>query len=95
MENVLHMGGIEIQSPKMSGLSNAIWNVASLDGVSFADGEFGVEGRIVDAFLLLMTLAQRIAAGDVVIEEKGDSIDKKEYYDRLLKSVESLKTAQK
>jgi len=45
-------------------------------------------GQCLNQSLLVTTLAQRIAAGDIELVEKGDSIGKKEYYEKLLKSVE-------
>ena len=46
-----------------------------------------ISGKMVNVYLFVSTLAQRIAAGDVELVEKGDSIHKKEYYSRLLREI--------
>ena len=52
--------------------------------------EIYIKGCYCDAYLAILTLAQRIAAGDIEIVEKGDSADYKEYFYRLLDSCKNL-----
>lgn len=61
-------------------------------GVENIDSAYGtfINGRFVDAYLAVLTLAERIAAGDVMLVEKDDFLKKKNYYDRLLESCKTL-----
>ena len=38
-------------------------------------------------YLLTATIAQRLAAGDLELVEKGDSCGKKAYYDKLCREI--------
>lgn len=60
-----------------------------LEGVHCGESEedICVRGKAVDVYLFIGALAQRMAAGDVVLVEKGDSCKKSDYFDRLLRSL--------
>ena len=73
----------ETENPLAKALAVAGYN----NGLEW-DGKCGfvIKGRYVDAYLLSLTLAARIAAGDVEVVEKGDTLGTKEYFDRLVES---------
>lgn len=71
-------------------LSLPLWNVSHLFNVDIVENEVAYRGRAVDAYLLVSVLAQRIAAGDIEINDIGDSCGKKEYYDKLVCSCRKL-----
>lgn len=87
-----------IDNPKHEFLAKALDDISSGKGVFYFDvatnkqinyNDLCVTGQCLNQSLLIVTLAQRIAAGDIELVEKGDSIGKKEYYEKLLKSVEN------
>ena len=87
-----------IDNPRHEFLVKAMEEVSYGKGVSYFDfrknryvdhSELFFTGQCLNQSLLVTTLAQRIAAGDIELVEKGDSIGKKEYYEKLLKSVEN------
>lgn len=49
--------------------------------------EIWVKSRAIDLYLLTATIAQRLAAGDLGLVEKGDSCGKKAYYDKLCREI--------
>lgn len=59
-------------------------------GVYSKNPEIVVQGRAVDAYLLVAVLAERIQAGDIVIHDVGDKAGKKEYFDKLISSVDKI-----
>ena len=46
-----------------------------------------VKAKAIDLYLLTATIAQRLAAGDLELVEKGDSCGKKAYYDKLCREI--------
>lgn len=49
--------------------------------------EFSSRPRLSIWYLLTATIAQRLAAGDLELVEKGDSCGKKAYYDKLCREI--------
>lgn len=81
---------MKLAPPEKSLPALVLWNVAHLDGVkSDTEGaDLLMVGPSVDNYLFAAVLAKRLEAGDIEIVEKGDSIGKKAYYDRLLAGIE-------
>lgn len=71
-------------------LAKALAIVGDHEGLSFDGEDIVIKGRYVDAYLLVAVTAMRLQSGDIQIVEKGDSIGKKEYFDRLLNSMSKL-----
>lgn len=87
-----------IENPKHEILVRALDDISSGKGVFYHNEhtherveseELCVTGQCLNQSLLVVTLAQRIAAGDIELVEKGDTIGKKAYFEKLLKSVEN------
>ena len=71
-------------------LAKAFTIVGDCKGLSFDGEDIVINGRYVDAYLLVAVTAMRLQSGDIQIVEKSDSIGKKEYFDRLLNSISKL-----
>ena len=71
-------------------LAKAFSIVGGQEGLSFDGEDIVINGRYVDAYLLVAVTAMRLQSGDIQIVEKSDSIGKKEYFDRLLNSMSKL-----
>lgn len=69
----------------------ALWGVGALTGVienyTGNSEDIGIKGRAVDLYLLSSVIAMRLAAGDLDLVEKGDSLHKKEYQEKLMAEV--------
>lgn len=59
-------------------------------GVEVEGDKVVMKGIYVDAYLLTIVLALRIAVGDIEIIDKSDMLNKKDYFDKLLKSCEKI-----
>lgn len=71
-------------------LAKAFTIVGDCKGLSFDGEDIVINGRYVDAYLLVAVTAMRLQSGDIQIVEKSDSIGKKWYFDRLLNSISKL-----
>lgn len=87
-----------IKDPKHEILIKTLNDISSGKGVSYFDShnnwyvnhiELCVTGQCINQSLLIITLTQKIAAGDIELIKKRNTIGKKEYYENLLKSVEN------
>lgn len=84
--------GEELVEPKNNPeVAIALWGTAQHLGIDVAgegnEREIWVKSRAIDLYLLTATIAQRLAAGDLELVEKGDSCGKKAYYDKLCREI--------
>ena len=81
----------ELISPKNNPeAAVALWGTAQhlgLDVTVSDDPGIFVKAKAIDLYLLTATIAQRLAAGDLELVEKGDSCGKKAYYDKLCREI--------
>lgn len=70
-----------------SEIAAAIWGASSLVGVSGDSEELNIRGNAVDLYLLAGVIAMRLAVGDLELVEKGDSLQKKAYQEKLMAEV--------
>ena len=90
MNPILGPDGVEIKEPLCPEISLSLWNAGHFAGLhreGESEEDMVISGKMVNVYLFVSTLAQRIAAGDVELVEKGDSIHKKEYYNSLLREI--------
>lgn len=84
----LHFENKDI-SPKMKAVATAIWNAGLLKGVYIdeennPEPELAIRRDCCDYYGLSLVMAQRMAAGDFELVERGDSIGRKQYFDQLV-----------
>lgn len=68
-------------------ITSAIWGASSLLGVSGDAEELSIKGNAVNLYLLAGVIAMRLAVGDLELVEKGDSLQKKTYQEKLMSEV--------
>ena len=85
------LSSIGVETPKCSDLVYALWEAGHFSGVKSGTDEDDIVlvGPAVNYYLLLSTLAVRLAAGDLELVEKGDMAGKKDYFDRLVAEVKA------
>lgn len=67
---------------------SAIWGVSQHVGLTQEDGEdVAIRGNAVDLYLLVAVIAQRLAVGDLELVEKGDTLGKKDYQEKLIREI--------
>lgn len=67
---------------------SAIWGVSQHVGLTQEDGEdVAIRGNAVDLYLLAAVIAQRLAVGDLELVEKGDTLGKKDYQEKLIREI--------
>lgn len=81
-------------SPKMKAIATSLWSAGKLkdvytDDYSNPEKELAIRNFSVDYYLLSVVLAERIAAGDLELIERGDSTGLKQYCDRLIEEIVS------
>lgn len=65
--------------------ASRLYGVHSLNADT--DQELCIRGAAIDYYLLVATLAMRLEAGDVELVEKGDSIHKRAYQEKLIAGI--------
>lgn len=85
-ENYLERIAIHSTNP----LVKALIASGSGMGAEVEGDEVVVKGIYVNACLLTIVLALRIAVGDIEIIDKSDMLDQKDCFDKLLKSCEKI-----
>lgn len=68
-------------------IAKGLTAVSNHEGLEFSGDDIIIKGRCIDAYLLTAVIAMRLQAGDIEITEIKDSLGKKSYYDRLVKSM--------
>lgn len=83
----LQIGGKTITPKHHPEIAAALWGASSLIGVSGDAEELSVKGKAVDLYLLAGVIAMRLAVGDLELVEKGNSLQKKAYQEKLMAEV--------
>lgn len=83
--------GILVEHPSCPELSLSLWNVANRTGLRTAivDGkeELVIDAAHVNEYLLVATLAKRIAYGDILLVDNKDNCGKREYMEHLIAGI--------
>ena len=85
------LSSVGVETPKYGDLVHALWEAGHFSGIRAGADEDDIvlSGPAVNYYLLLSTLAVRLAAGDLELVEKGDTAGKKNYFDRLIAEIKS------
>lgn len=76
-------------------VAKACKSVSNHDGLKIIhrstdrEHEIVTQGRVINSYLLVAVLAERLASGDIEIKDISDKCGRKAYFDKLVKSLET------